>query len=696
MNLSLVLACALVVSAASLAVFYWRWRKLRQHLHSLERDRERLQVLWSCLPNTITEVDSEGRILDLNKAPDGKVRSQIIGRMSTDYLCPEYALIFKEKLQVAVDSLKTQTYELRVDRSDSSILYLRNQLIPVVSNNKLQQLLVISSDITEHKQAQDVLTNAKEQAEEENMAKSRFLASMSHEIRTPMNGLLGMVSLLEETELNPEQRNFLSIIQHSSEHLLSIINDILDLSKIEANKLAIEPESFNVRRMVDEVLSMIRARAMEKGLDLQACVEDAIPENVIGDAVRIRQVLMNYLGNAIKFTEQGQIVLRLDLLGKKHSKVGIRFLVEDTGIGISADQALNLFDEYTFAHGRLSTQVGGTGLGLSICRRLAELMEGKVGVVSTPGEGSRFWLDLELPIGCCDMLANEPGYHEESCSGRHIWVADEIQLNRSLLVSVARRLHMSVRELGSASDVLSNLQQHAPEILVLSRNMYERQGGEIMAALAKHADGTSFTRVAITSREPVEESSEQLLKQGVQSYWNWPVSRAQLRCLLIKLATSEAGPPQQLIAHNQPPAQHQPQAGEKEEKVAEPMPEMHILLAEDNLVNQKVAEKILQRIGCRVTIAHNGCEALALFKQQKGFDLILMDCHMPEMDGLEATRQIRAQTDCEQIPILALSADVMGEQKAACIDAGMNDYLSKPIKLDELTGALNRYGRKAS
>ncbi len=375
------------------------------------------------------------------------------------------------------------------------------------------------------------------QLQQQSESRSRFLASMSHEIRTPMTGLLGTVSLMEQTELNSEQQSLLETMQHSAEHLLTIINDILDLSKIEAGKLAISEQPFAPRQLLQELLESVRGyRHSKEGAEvlLESDVAPTVADRLLGDVVRIRQILMNFLTNALKFTASGSIRLELKPLPEKDWVV---FSVTDSGEGIDAEQALQLFEEY--AQGQQATnQTSGTGLGLHICKRLARLMGGRVGVISMPGEGACFWLELQLP---------------------------------------------AVQE------------AEAPSI----------QSERAIAA-------TSLANV-------------------------------------------------------------------------------RILLAEDNLVNQKVAVQMLERLGCQVTLVVNGEQAVKQWQPDQ-FDLVLMDCHMPVMDGIEATRRIRAREQQGQhTPIVALSADVMGEQRKACDEAGMDGYLSKPIRLQELQRQLPRF-----
>ncbi|MCH2039386.1 MAG: response regulator [Saccharospirillaceae bacterium] len=648
-------------------------QRARRELEQVNKERQRFALLWKHLPDIVTEIDSAGRILDVNHILNGYERENLIGTLSTEHLSPEFAQAFLARLRSAVESHQPQSYEMSVPVPGGGRVLLSNQLVPVVVDNELQSLLVISTDITEQIKARDLLEQERDDADQASLAKSRFLASMSHEIRTPMNGLLGMVSLMEQTSLSEEQLGFLKVIQSSSDHLLAVINDILDISKIEAEKLTIEEEAFNVRAMADDVLRMVSAKAKEKSLALQSFVEDGIPEVLVGDAVRIRQILMNFLTNAIKFTNQGHVLLRLVVVARRGETVHLRFSVEDTGIGIEASKAMHLFDEYTFAHGKLSTMAGGTGLGLSISRRLAQLMSGKVGVISSPEVGSNFWLDLHLKVASREETdANTDS--TVAFAELPIWIADELRVNRALVVAVARGLGAPQREFSNKNALLDALKNESPAILVLSKRLFAslQDDWEILQRAQIH--------IAVTYPDTIHFDPSVLLKNGVSAYWDWPIGQKNLEQLLTNIALNHDR--QQVISPYS--------------RTVSPVPDgtgvlqgKRILLAEDNPVNQKVASQMLKRMGCDTIIADNGEEALRKLQSDR-FDLVLMDCHMPVMDGLEATREIRREMNLD-LPVLALSADVMAEQKKACVEAGMNDYLSKPVKFDALRQALQQY-----
>lgn len=655
----------------------------------------RLALLWGNVPDIITEIDCEGQILTVNRAAKGFRESDLIGHSSFEFLTPEGQQVFSQALQNAIDSKQPQHYELEINPVDTPSMWISNRIVPIIENLKIISLLVITTDITQQKNAHRALFDAKAKAEQANLAKSQFLASMSHEIRTPMTGMLGMASILEQTQLSLEQQECVSTIQQSAEHLLSIINDVLDLSKIEANKLSIENERFDLDRFISSLVDMVGNKAREKGLNLQTFVDTKVPRFIVTDSVRLRQILMNFLTNAIKFTTKGHVIIRIVPLQVKDSSVQLRFSVEDTGIGMSADQAATVFDEYTHAHGQHSVQMGGSGLGLNICRRLAQMMSGRVGVVSTPSLGSNFWLDIEVAIASCDAsfegcdeaatdeLKTE-GETEVMPSKRRAWVLDEVKVNRLLLKEVAKRSGFEVREFNQLSDlleVISSFQDgdEKPDLLVFSRELGIKK---IETLLTKVNGNEVDVFLAMTTVEAINLDYGELIEQGIHAFWEWPLGQQELNSLLQRLFSHDwVKQPKSLITRYKRSPVVENIVGDCRGK---------LLLAEDNLVNQKVALQMLKKMGYDVDVVFDGEEALAAWKLAD-YDLILMDCHMPVMDGLQATRLIRMQEDQQHIPILALTADVMADRKAECIKAGMDGFMSKPIRMDELKRRLADY-----
>lgn len=645
----------------------------------------RLALLWSHVPDIITEIDSDGIILTVNRTVEGFTEADVIGHSSFEFLSPEGEVIFTKALKDAINQQEPQRYELELKSETSSSIWMENRIIPIVKNTKIISLLVIATDITEQKKANQILIASKAGAEQANAAKSQFLASMSHEIRTPMTGMLGMASLLEQTELNHEQQECVSTIQHSAEHLLSIINDILDLSKIEANKLTIENESFDLIQLINSLVEMVGSKAKEKGLNIQVFMDENTPQYIVSDAVRLRQILMNFLTNSIKFTMRGHVIIRIVTLQAKGSSSRLRFSVEDSGIGMAADKAAFIFDEYTDAHGAQSVQMGGTGLGLNICRRLAEMLGGSVGLVSSPNLGSNFWLDLEVALASDEASAASIQSQiavSEAVAGSSAWVVDEVKVNRLLMKEVAKRTGLVVKEFNQLSKVILALeQQAAPKLLVFSRELGSAKVERLLRGIVDCDDHANIF-VAMTTVEAINLDYEALIKQGIHAYWEWPLGQQELRSILERLFTHDwqAQPGTLITRYKRILVTEAVQANCRGD----------ILLAEDNLVNQKVTSQMLRKMGFNVDIAENGEEALTAWKRKK-YDVILMDCHMPVMDGLHATRMIRMQEEDGHTPILALTADVMADRKAECLAVGMDGFMAKPIRMDELRKELLRY-----
>lgn len=666
---------SLVTGGLLLILVYSRVQNVRlsRQYQRASRNEQRFRLIWQQVPDILTEIDPDGRILSVNHLPDDADTATVVGHNSREFLDQDQYALFSRHLAEVRQTLRPATYELQIHSPAGGKRWLRNQLVPVVRDGLVHSLMVISSDVTDERLAQQVLAREKDQAQEESLAKSRFLASMSHEIRTPMTGLIGMVSLLEQTPLTTDQQNFLRVIQQSSDHLLSIVNDILDSSKIDANMLVIENEAFSVRQMVDGLVDMMAPRAREKGLAIQSFVDSCIPGYLCGDAIRIRQILMNFLTNALKFTDHGHVLLRLVLVSRSDKGLRIRFSVEDSGIGISAEQALHIFDEYSPGHGRRSTLAGGTGLGLSICRRLATLMGGKVGVLSSAGLGSNFWLDLELSQVATDSVPEQSAL---PLPDKSIWVLDELQVNRSLVVSVARNIPVDVREFSECAQIIRAAEQGLPTLLVVSDRCLQAHFDFIRTLAARGV------LLAVSSSMSTVPDNAQLAEAGVRAFWDWPVGQDHLQRILRRLLSGDV-PGKGLITRTDAVSQQTDSSTDRQFR-------LKILLAEDNPVNQKVAAQMLRRLGCQVVVASDGKVAADACREQP-FDLVLMDCHMPVMDGLQATREIRTIPGCADLPVLALSADVMAEQKAACEAAGMNGYITKPVRIGDLRRALEPY-----
>ena len=576
------------------------------------------------------------------------------------------------------------SYDARAMTKSGTAIDIQVSVAPLLDDaNQCIGSIAVARDVTQHKRSEEALRLARQAAESANHAKSSFLARMSHEIRTPMNGVLGMTELLLESGLTNTQRKHAETVQRSGQNLLGIINDLLDFSKIEAGKLELENVDMDLRRTIEDIVELLAERAHVKGLELACSIPANLVTHLRGDPLRLGQILTNLVGNAIKFTEHGSVVIRVATLDESGKTVTMRFEVSDTGAGISAGAQSRIFEEFAQADGSTTRKHGGSGLGLAISKQLVEMMGGSIHVESAVGAGSTFWFTVTFEKQATQPAADPRSAPIGLLTGVRALIVESSAINRGILHAQMSNWDMSIRLAETPKQAIDLLVQAAArsvpyDIAVIDLGLPGMDALELARAIRARADIGKLRLVMLTRRHVDVTHARDA---GFDACLVKPVRQTVLYECLVNIV---AGRPHEAVAAL---AISQPASG---------LPSAirgQILLVEDNLINQQVAVGILQIQGYSVTVANNGKEALDAYAQG-AFDLVLMDCHMPEMDGFEATMEIRRREQSatgKRVPIVALTANAMAADRDECLAAGMDDHLSKPFSMQTMQDMLDRW-----
>jgi two-component system sensor histidine kinase/response regulator len=685
---------------------------LESSKQELARQHAYLDALIASTPVAIAVLDRTRLIRSVNPAFEtlfGYSAAEAVGASIDDLIVPESLRSESSDLEARARGGEIVRVEVERRRKDGRPIQVRLSAAAVKATAE-GALVALYEDISDRKAAEQAMRAARDLAERVARARSAFLANMSHEIRTPMNAVLGFVELVLDTELAPEQRRALELVRSSSEALLTILNDILDYSKIEAEHLELEAIPFDLPKVVHATATLLAVRAREKHLELTVDVPPDVPHLVRGDPTRLRQVLMNLIGNAIKFTEQGQVDVSAAVdsphpfdplslrergnsarpsfplsqgergTGGEDKRASVRFRVRDTGIGISEQQRATIFDEFTQADASTTRRYGGTGLGLAIARRLVALMGGELTVTSEVGRGSEFSFTLPFPVETPAGAAT-PG-RTASLGGRRLLVVDDNETNRRILRDMLGAEGVAVHEAHRADAGLEALRRARTagtpfDLAILDAQMPDQDGFELATTIRGDAQ-LARTRLLILTSAGQRGDGERCRQLGIQAYLTKPIARADL---IEAVGTVLAGTPSaaggvDLVTRH---------------SIAESRHMLRILLAEDNVVNQQVATAMLLKRGHHVDVVANGREAVDAVAAER-YDLVLMDIQMPEMDGFEATARIRALPQGGTLPIIALTAHALSGERERCLERGMTGYLAKPFKAHELFAVVEGRG----
>ncbi|MFT3868661.1 MAG: response regulator [Nibricoccus sp.] len=703
-NISRVFTVSGVVFGGALLVVIWvvalkrRVKKqtvqIRLQLEKEAHLEAQYREIFESASDFIFTVDLSGRFTSFNTAGEkmtGYSREQALRMNFRELLHPEDIQHSLPHLSLKDGNGGTVTFQSRFSTRTGGVTWAETNIQLILKAGVPIGMLGVVRDINERKQIENTLREARDMAEATTRAKSAFLANMSHEIRTPMNGVIGMSNLLLDTKLTPEQRDLAGTVKHSAESLLTILNDILDFSKIEAGKLQFDTADFDLREMIDGTLELVAPRAHEKGLELGALVPYDLPCALRGDPGRLRQVILNLLSNAVKFTDKGDVYLSVSLEEETELGVRLRFKIADTGIGLSEEARARLFKPFSQADETTTRKYGGTGLGLAISKQIVELMDGAIGVDSTPGEGSAFWFTA--------LFAKQQGRAEEPLSSSiarlkdiPVLIVDQQAITCRILQHYLTVWQMKVHLASTRQAALGKLGFAEPtgspiQILLVSQQLQDCDGIALAREIHQLPGPSGRHTLLLTTGTP-QLSKEERKTSGIVDYLGKPIRQGELLSGLLRTLSVINGsrPAKSASPTATPPTPSEPEPTSEPKATAKIL---RILIAEDNIVNQRVTTMQLKKYGHKIEVVGNGLEVLEAIEKST-YDVILMDCQMPELDGYETTRRIRQNPRFATQWIIAMTANAMIGDRETCLDAGMNDYIPKPTRPQDLAIALAR------
>jgi len=660
--------------------------KSRELEAELVRAKEHAELLTDIVPSAIFTVDTETRVTSFNKKAEeitGFSAAEVLlnkCKLWTELPCKSSCGLFTKGLHGPIRDVKCT-----IRQKDGQIrTVLKNAKLLYGADGKIAGGVESFVDITELDQAHNAALEARQEAERANTAKSTFLANMSHEIRTPMNGILGLSSILLETGLTAEQKEYVKSVQDSGEALLTLINDILDFSKIEAGKYDLDDIPFDLRATVEGAVEIVAFRAAEKGLDLSLLIHADVPLFLTGDPGRLRQIIINLINNAVKFTETGEVSLVVKKEKVTDTEAVLRFEITDTGIGISPQDQKKLFHSFSQVDTSITRNFGGTGLGLAISKRLSELMGGTIGVKSEQGKGSTFWFTVVFKKEYPQEERPAPAL---SLDGRRVAVVDESDVDREALRQYLIEWGCDFEGFGSPHEALMRIREQSDaatpfDVVILKVQLSGMSGLQMVRLL--HAEARlEQTKVIVITPAGQRGDAAKMNRIGVAGYLTMPLKHHQVvSSLQVVLGMKEVAPdsPHHMVTRHS--------LKERNNKKR-----MKILVVEDNKVNQKVIAKILEKIGHQCDIAENGMEAVEAHASHV-YDLVFMDCQMPILSGYDATRAIRSEEkkkDRRRTPVVAMTANAMQGDREKCLEAGMDDYIPKPVNKETVAAMVEKW-----